>query len=110
MRPTSSVVRKTVPAKPFAIRVSTWPLVSSSITGGPGIAIRTIETSSWPGGPTVSQRKSPSSGRVTSARTSIPTLSVQNPSASSWSWTQSCALAIFIIGSPSIEWELTRPN
>ena len=72
----SSVVRKTVPAKPLAIRSSTCRVVSSSIIGGPGIAIRTIATSSWPAGLTVSQRKSPISGRVTSERTSMPSFSV----------------------------------
>jgi hypothetical protein len=40
------------------------------------IAISTIEMSSWPAGLTVSQRKSPSSAIVTSARISIPSLSV----------------------------------
>ena len=46
------------------------------MTGGPGIAISTIAMSSWPAGLTVSQRKSPISGMVTSARTSMPSLSV----------------------------------
>ena len=50
----------------------TWSAVSSSRTGAPGIAIRTTETSDWPAGPTVSQRKSPSSGRVASEVTSQP--------------------------------------
>jgi hypothetical protein len=65
-----------VPAKPFAMRLRTWSAVSGSITGGPGMAISTIETSSCPAGPTVSQRKSPISGSVTSARTSMPSFSV----------------------------------
>src|SRR3954454_16232455 len=33
--------------------------VASSMIGAPGIAIRLIPMSSWPGGPTTSQRKSP---------------------------------------------------
>ena len=47
-----------------------WPHMSAhflyvaSSTGGPGIAISTIATSSCPGGPTVSQRKSPISASV----------------------------------------------
>jgi hypothetical protein len=67
------------------------------MTGGPGTAISTISTSSWPGGPTVSQRKSPISAIVTSERSSMPTFSVQNSSASSWSCTHSCAVEILII-------------
>ena len=46
------------------------------MTGGPGMAISTIPISGCPGGPTVSQRKSPISGTVTSTRTSIPSLRV----------------------------------
>ena len=41
----SSVVRNTVPAKPFAISALTCSAVSASITGGPGIAISTIAMS-----------------------------------------------------------------
>ena len=70
------MVRNTVPAKPFAIRSRTWSPVSASITGAPGIAISTIAMSSWPAGPTVSQRKLPISAIVTSARTSMPSFSV----------------------------------
>ena len=40
------------------------------------IGISTIPTSSCPGGPTVSQRKLPNSGSVTSERTSMPSFSV----------------------------------
>ena len=58
------------------MRVRTCSAVSSSKTGGPGIAIRTIAMSSWPGGADVSQRKSPISGMVTSERTSKPSFSV----------------------------------
>ena len=65
-----------MPAKPLAIRSRTCSAVSASITGGPGMAISTIETSGCPAGPTVSQRKSPISGSVTSARTSMPSFSV----------------------------------
>ena len=65
-----------MPEKPFAISSSTWRVVSSSITGGPGIAIRTTAMSSCPGGATVSQRKSPISGKVTSDWTSKPSFSV----------------------------------
>ena len=65
-----------MPANPFDIRSRTSSAVASSITGAPGIAISTIDTSFWPGGPTVSQRKSPISGSVASARTSMPSLSV----------------------------------
>jgi hypothetical protein len=72
----SSVVRNTVPAKPLDMRVRTCSAVSASITGGPGIAMSTIAMSGWLGGPTVSQRKSPSSGRVTSERTSMPSFVV----------------------------------
>src|SRR4051794_9953403 len=96
----SSVARNTVPAKPFATRLRTWSPVAASITGGPGTAISTIETSSWPGGPTVSQRKSPISGSVASERTSKPTLSRQKASASSWSCTQSCVVTILIMVVP----------
>src|SRR5882757_6075721 len=95
----SSVVRNTVPAKPIATTSITCFLVTSSITGSPGTAISTIDTSSWPGGPIVSQRKvSSKSGNETSWRTSIPTFSVQYFSATSWSWTHKWALAIFIMG------------
>jgi hypothetical protein len=69
------------------------------MTGGPGIAISTIETSFCPGGPIVSQRKFPSSGTVTSVCTSIPTFFVQNSSAASWSCTHSCVVAILSIRS-----------
>ena len=65
-----------MPAKPFDMRFFTSPAVCSSITGCPGMAISTIEKSSCPAGPTVSQRKSPSSGSVTSERTSMPSFSV----------------------------------
>ena len=66
-----------MPAKPLAVSVADLRrAVSSSNTGAPGIAIRTIATSSWPAGLTVSQRKLPISGIVTSARTSMPSLSV----------------------------------
>ena len=51
-------------------------LVSASNTGGPGTAIRVRATSGCPGTPTVSQRKFPSSGMVTSSRSSRPSLSV----------------------------------
>ena len=85
-----------MPATPFAIRSSTCFLVVSSMTGGPGIAISASEKSSWPGAPTVSQRKSPSSGMVMSARTSKPTLLVQKSRASSWSWTHTCPFATLI--------------
>ena len=47
-------------------------LRAQEMTGGPGIAMRTIAMSGCPAGPTVSQRKSPSSGKVTSERTSMP--------------------------------------
>src|SRR5215217_8787226 len=58
-----------------------------------------METSSWPGGPTVSQRNvSSRSGSETSCRTSIPTFSVQYFSATSWSCTHKWALAILIMG------------
>src|SRR6201988_2336643 len=94
-----SVVRNTVPAKPLAVRSITCFCVASSITGSPGTAMSTIDTSSWPGGPTVSQRKvSSKSGSETSWRTSIPTFSVQYFSATSWSWTHRWALAILIMG------------
>ena len=49
--------------------------VSSAKTGGPGIAMSVMATS-WPGTPTLSQRKSPSSGSVTSSRSSMPSFSV----------------------------------
>jgi hypothetical protein len=70
------VVRNTVPAKPLATMLRTCSAVSSSMTGGPGMAIRVIAMSGCPAGPTVSQRKFPISGRVTSERTSIPTFCV----------------------------------
>ena len=57
----------------------------------------TMATSGWPGGPTVSQRKLPISGTVTSLRTSKPTFSVQYFSASSWSCTHSWAVAMLIM-------------
>ena len=63
-------------AAPLAIRLRTCSAVSASKTGGPGMAISTIAKSSCPAGATVSQRKSPISGRVTSLRTSMPSLSV----------------------------------
>ena len=47
-------------------------LVSASKTGGPGGDMRARAMSGWPTGPTVSQRKPPSSGRVTSSRSSMP--------------------------------------
>ena len=56
-------------------------------TGGSGIAIRTSSGPDPPGGPTVSQRKPPSSGKVVSARSSNPTVSVQKSQAVCWSWT-----------------------
>jgi hypothetical protein len=40
------------------------------------MAIRTMDISGWPEGPTVSQRKLPNSGMVTSERTSMPSFSV----------------------------------
>ena len=61
-----------MPAKPLAISVRTCSAVSASITGGPGMAMRTIAMSGCPAGPTVSQRKFPISGMVTSERTSMP--------------------------------------
>ena len=71
-----SVVRNTVPAKPLDMSSRTCSAVSPFITGSPGMAMSTIDMSSCPGGPTVSQRKSPISGSVTSARTSMPTFCV----------------------------------
>ena len=65
-----------MPAKPLAMSVRTCSAVSASITGGPGMAISTIAMSGWPAGPTVSQRKLPISGSVTSERTSMPSFSV----------------------------------
>ena len=65
-----------MPAAPLDISSRIVRAVSSSNTGAPGIAIRTIETSSWPCGLTASQRKLPSSAIVTSARTSMPSFSV----------------------------------
>ena len=50
--------------------------VSSSKTGAPGTAISTMAVSPPPGGATVSQRKLPISGMVTSSRTSKPSFSV----------------------------------
>ena len=75
-QPDVSIALLTVPAKPLAIRLRTWLATSSSITGGPGMAISTIATSGCPAGLTVSQRKSPSSGSVASVRTSKPSFSV----------------------------------
>src|SRR5215211_205684 len=100
----SSVVRKIVPANPLPIRFRTSSAVSASITGGPGIAISTTAMSGWPGGATVSQRKSPSSASVTSDCTSKPTFSVQNASASSWSCTHSWTVPILIIVSSLVRW------
>jgi hypothetical protein len=40
------------------------------------MAISAIATSGWPAGPTVSQRKLPSSATVTSLRTSMPSFLV----------------------------------
>ena len=51
--------------EPLRDDLITWSRVASSITGGPGTAISTSDTSSWPGGPTVSHRK-PNSGSLTS--------------------------------------------
>ena len=65
-----------MPAAPLPISSRICSVVSASNTGGPGIAISTIEKSGWPAGPTVSQRKSPISAIVTSARTSKPSFSV----------------------------------
>ena len=61
-----------MPAKPLDTSVRTCSAVASSITGGPGIAIRTTSMSGWWDGPTVSQRKLPISAIVTSVRTSQP--------------------------------------
>jgi hypothetical protein len=72
----SSVLRKTVPAKPLPMSARTSSAVAASITGGPGMAMSTMATSGCPTGPTVSQRKSPSSSTVTSLRTSKPTFFV----------------------------------
>ena len=66
------------------------------MTGAPGMAMSTMATSSWSGGPTVSQRKLPISATVTSSSTSKPTLSVQKSSASSWSCTQTWVVLIRI--------------
>ncbi len=65
-----------MPANPLAIRSRTCAAVSASITGGPGIAISVMAKSGCPTGPTVSQRKPPISGSVTSERISIPSLRV----------------------------------
>jgi hypothetical protein len=56
--------------------VRTSSAVPASITGGPGMAMSTMAMSGWPAGPTVSQRKFPSSSTVTSLRTSNPTFFV----------------------------------
>jgi hypothetical protein len=66
----SSVVRNTPPATPRFIVCWMSSIVSASNIEG--IDISTIATSCWPGGATVSQRKLPSSGTVTSTRTSMP--------------------------------------
>src|SRR4051794_27444838 len=58
--------------------------------------------SSWPGGPTVSQRKLPISAIVTSERTSNPILLVQKSRASSWSRTHSWVVESLIMGSTLI--------
>src|SRR5208283_1583653 len=94
---TSSVTRNTVPANPFAINERTWSAVSGSITGGPGMAISTTAKSGWLGGLTVSQRKAPSSGIVTSLRISQPSLLTERSSDSPWSLTQSCAFLTCIV-------------
>ncbi len=64
-----------MPAKPLAISVRICSAVSSSSTGAPGMAISTTAKSGWLAGPTVSQRKFPSSGTVASTRTSQPSFS-----------------------------------
>src|SRR4051794_23818405 len=88
------------PECPLAINdVISWT-VESGKTGAPGMAISTSVGNSWPGAPTVTQRKSPSSGNEASSRTSKPTFSVQNVTASSWSSTQTCAVLILIIAAP----------
>ncbi len=81
----------------IARRLATAARVAPSSTGCPGIAMSTSAMSSWSRGATVSQRKLPISGIVTSSRTSKPTLSRQNASASSWSWTQSWVVLMRIM-------------
>jgi hypothetical protein len=73
---TSSVEKKRPLVAPLASNVWIWSRVSSSNTGGPGTAMRVMATSGCPGTPTLSQRKLPSSGTVTSSRSSIPSFSV----------------------------------
>ena len=68
--------KKSPPAAPLATIVAIAARVSSSNTGGPGTGSSARATSSCPGRPTVSQRKPPISGTVTSARTSMPSFSV----------------------------------
>ena len=70
----SSLTRNTVPAKPLPIRSSTSARVASSMIGSPGTGIRTMDISGWPTGPTESHRSGPYSGRLTSARISMPSL------------------------------------
>jgi hypothetical protein len=67
----SSVEKKSPPLAPLARSFWTCSRVSSSNTGGPGMAINVIATF-WPGIPTLTQRKLPISGTVTSSRSSIP--------------------------------------
>ena len=88
-----------MPAKPFPIRSATCSAVSASITGGPGIAIRTMAillAGRADGQPAeVAHLGQGDVGAHLHAQ-----LLVQKASASSWSWTQSCAVAILIIVPP----------
>ena len=65
-----------MPAKPLPVSSSTLARVASSMIGSPGIFISTMLMSGWCAGPTESQRKSPISGTVMSARTTKPSLLV----------------------------------
>jgi hypothetical protein len=73
---TSSEEKKRPLAAPLAMRATICSRVSSSNTGGPGTAMSVTATSGWPGTPTLSQRKLPISGTVTSSRSSRPSFSV----------------------------------
>ena len=64
------------PAAPFATIDRSWSAVSSSNTGGPGTGMQRERDLGLAGGATVSQRKLPISGTVTSSRTSIPSFVV----------------------------------
>ena len=64
-------------ATPLATSVLIASCVSASKTGGPGMAMSVIATSGWPGTPTLSQRKFPISGTVTSSRSSSPSSVVE---------------------------------